>query len=56
MKTRKLTAYELKELLHRLNKLDSFNDEDNIDDEVLERYAEYVHNYLYQYNDEALKV
>lgn len=43
-------------ILEKIGKLKEFNDEETVDDEVLAKYADYVHNYLYTYNDEALKV
>ena len=43
-------------ILEKIGKLKEFDDEETVDDEVLAKYADYVHNYLYTYNDEALKV
>lgn len=43
-------------ILEKIGKLKEFNEEETVDDEVLSKYADYIHNYLYTYNEEALKV
>lgn len=50
------TPERVQELLALIGKDRDFDSEDAIDDEVLKGYAEHIHNYLYTYNQEALKV
>lgn len=50
------TPERVKELLAMIGKDKDFNEEAAIDDTVLQGYADHIHNYLYTYNEEALKL